>query len=899
MTTPRGLLSIALVAALVALPIGTAHADDSHPVAAAAKSDAAKRTTATRGIQAVKLKKGRTVKKDAKRNSEPYAGARPFWVQLPVVVKSNGKYYIKASASVRAHHRPGHHSKSATDQLALTVALLKPGKTVPNKANTTLLETVQAKVENHGVAKLSMRITKSEAATLRALPPEGSDRIYVLLTHAKDTYPEAGADRDLQHAVLGGITSHVLSKKEARKAVATNVKAQKRIEKGKSIVQASGISKSNLNQIYYQGLWLQNNSPFTQGITLTPNINCMAMPIVTGDTGSNNGSDPYTNIPSSQTTWNFTVPANTGSVQIFFNSDPNPNSWEQWYGANNGGPSGSTFNAMQALGNAGRETMNGLQEAAVDPEVYSGEGLLTAGIGAALTFGVSMLVSLIESASACGNYGQFWGVSSTALYVGTPSAVNTVYGTPKSWATGFFPTLGYGNSSAPIGQGANMPNSLPSYGSSNWSAMETMLNAAVGQQVQSTYFHNAGQPAPVANAAGNSQWSGVANFSQGLVQWIYPNPGSCQNNNCNEGGTAVQFGYLMNGYDGVVGPQMQDSPTLNLTTGTDPNTNQPTLYLNCQIPNNGTFVNPFTGSQGSPGAASAPELNSLAGMPGVTSAQFVVSYYAQDSLGNYLYNSNTTSQASYPGPLAGNTAYGAAEYPPTLQASSNSVQLLAMNQANNSTQLGLSIGDLNSLINPSTGQATFPSSFGCVVIPMVGWQNMNVTSSSVWGGNWPFPQVNAGGPLSSPLNNYFNWTNPVNAINLTWTGDPYLSAPASISNNASTTLNTLTAGQTLQAGQTRQSHNGIFSVVQQADGNLVVLEEQSSNPLWASGTTGSGNYTIMQSDGNLVTYTASGLAVWASNTAGNSGAYALIQDEGNLVVYSSTGTALWSTPSAP
>jgi hypothetical protein len=284
-------------------------------------------------------------------------------------------------------------------------------------------------------------------------------------------------------------------------------------------------------------------------------------------------------------------------------------------------------------------------------------------------------------------------------------------------------------------------------------------------------------PAPVYANDGDTEDQGSATYSQGLVQWIYPNPGSCANNNCDAAETAIQLGYLVDDYDGPVGPQLDNLPTVSATTTTNANTNQTVTQLECTIPTNGQFVNPFGGTQGSSSPVEAPDLDTLAEMPGVVAADFSVTFYAQDAAGNYLYNSNTTSTSSFPGPLAGNVSYGAAEYPPSLQASEAASQLVAMNEAQNSPILQLSETDLSSMFNPSSGAVTAPAQFGCVVVPVVQWQNMSVTSGSPWGANWPYPQVTAGGPWSSPYNNYFNWTFPVNALNMSWTGDPYISAP--------------------------------------------------------------------------------------------------------------------------
>jgi hypothetical protein len=99
----------------------------------------------------------------------------------------------------------------------------------------------------------------------------------------------------------------------------------------------------------------------------------------------------------------------------------------------------------------------------------------------------------------------------------------------------------------------------------------------------------------------------------------------------------------------------------------------------------------------------------------------------------------------------------------------------------------------------------------------------------------------------------------------------------------------LLGNQSIGAGQSISSSDGRFSLVMQADGNLVHYWN-GHGALWSTGTWGTqGKSAWMQYDGNFVLYTTAtptaGNYLWSSNTAGYPGAYLAIQNDGNLVVY--------------
>jgi len=109
-------------------------------------------------------------------------------------------------------------------------------------------------------------------------------------------------------------------------------------------------------------------------------------------------------------------------------------------------------------------------------------------------------------------------------------------------------------------------------------------------------------------------------------------------------------------------------------------------------------------------------------------------------------------------------------------------------------------------------------------------------------------------------------------------------------------MDRLTANQKLNINNEIVSKNGLYKVVQQADGNLVLYRIQDGKPLWATDKWGQPvTVTVMQGDGNLVSYSAAGQAFWDSGTWNHPGAWAVIQDDGNFVVYDTANRPLWAS----
>jgi LysM repeat protein len=119
-------------------------------------------------------------------------------------------------------------------------------------------------------------------------------------------------------------------------------------------------------------------------------------------------------------------------------------------------------------------------------------------------------------------------------------------------------------------------------------------------------------------------------------------------------------------------------------------------------------------------------------------------------------------------------------------------------------------------------------------------------------------------------------------------------------------VDVLRAGESLGIDQKLTSSNGKYTLIMQADGNLVLYAE-SNTPVWATSTQDSGAVRAsLQDDGNLVLYTKEeerrfrrdvAVAVWASQTSGEK-VRLVLQDDRNLIIYTADGHELWASGTA-
>ncbi len=104
----------------------------------------------------------------------------------------------------------------------------------------------------------------------------------------------------------------------------------------------------------------------------------------------------------------------------------------------------------------------------------------------------------------------------------------------------------------------------------------------------------------------------------------------------------------------------------------------------------------------------------------------------------------------------------------------------------------------------------------------------------------------------------------------------------------------LSAGEQLGANQRLVSPDGRYSLVMQANGNLLEYGPDNET-IWATGTQVAGSVAAMRWNGQLVVTTPWNQVIWATGTDGNFGAELELQNDTTLVVYGAGHVAKWTS----
>lgn len=111
--------------------------------------------------------------------------------------------------------------------------------------------------------------------------------------------------------------------------------------------------------------------------------------------------------------------------------------------------------------------------------------------------------------------------------------------------------------------------------------------------------------------------------------------------------------------------------------------------------------------------------------------------------------------------------------------------------------------------------------------------------------------------------------------------------------------NSLEKLQTITINQGLRSHNGLYNLIMQKDGNLCVYKNGNLS-VWCSMTNNQQKNTlIMQNDGNLVIYNQFNRPIWSTNTYNGgiqkTGKMLVLQNDGNLMLFNQYNKAIWTS----
>ena len=112
---------------------------------------------------------------------------------------------------------------------------------------------------------------------------------------------------------------------------------------------------------------------------------------------------------------------------------------------------------------------------------------------------------------------------------------------------------------------------------------------------------------------------------------------------------------------------------------------------------------------------------------------------------------------------------------------------------------------------------------------------------------------------------------------------------------ASVLSDRIVPGDTLTSGEEIISANGIYSLTQRADGNLVIYDRRTQIPIWANAVAGSKSVTKLLKTGALNTYISGGNKKWTAGPTKAKAVSAVIGNDGRLVLVTKKGTKVWSS----
>jgi hypothetical protein len=711
-------------------------------------------------------------------NHTSRAGNAPQWVQYPYLSGGDkGKLTVVAQVFLDPK-RTGSRGGYNQDKVSLRVAVAKKKFSKVNRprsvevlTSTALLTRTQKtrKVSTPGVMTIKVPLSTKVSNKLRNRGFDGRRAaLAASVSHRKDT-KKGGSAHELTQVSVGTLVKGKWSTAKVRRATAAAIQQRNDLRRSSALGAdlADATLASTPDTPFFNNVYVQNNSPFQQQITLQPAIQCMYA-------ANSAGQAPP---PAAQATINA---ADTVMFQYALvggwlepsKSTPGLYGWEKGLKAP-GNQKTLTTDLVNAANAAGQTAL----KSATRGRSYSQAGAVGAVAAASVKFVLSFLKGL--DASKCTNtsdYPQLFGVSTAVTGFGTNGvtdptqaalpATNTWAGTPAAGNQGAVTVT---------------PNSAFITG--------TLLQA-LGTQTDAVYYWNGGAPAPMVspNASKGAFTGGSATFQGGLMQYVGPSPGfpsgayTCSDgpnlppddqycNYTTSGEMYIQLSYLTNPEYSAGMLNEGSAPVMTASVDSEGN-----YTLSCDLSQmTATLTTPFGSS-----APTTVEQSTLATTPTNSSgtlpqnAQWLVNFFGVTAGGESTYISESLTQTTN-GITTPYLSPNAANQQVSIQAASaggsQAVALGTITQA-----------DLDDMVTLD-GEAAVPTQFGCTASPTVSLPGLSITAAdgsqiaNAYGNQWPMPtQSGKGWPVGTYGNNKapfnYKWQSSVKNLNVTFQGPP-------------------------------------------------------------------------------------------------------------------------------
>lgn len=750
-----------------------------------------------------------------------FSGSPPRWVQRPYLgTKRGGGLVLRGSVLVDpVVIRPDRSGR--TDKLTVQLLIAKSGSSTPKKPRALeflpdgkleLKKNKAGYVSKRGVRRFEFVLPRKVSKSLGKRSFAGKvATIAVSVTHLKDVYlggrPRYGV-RQWNGASLAG---RPLTRQEARNRI-RDLKRQLRIDRGKKPAPFSGNSRSQWNGTspMFNTISMTNSTPFTQQLSINPNIQCMW----TGDSTSATLGASIGNV----------APGTTVSATYEFDGTPTNSEWAGLQGATGGlNAPGTQGGLTRDLVGAATAAGQNLLTSAETGGNYNEAGAVEAAASAAVTFLTSFFEGLNE-VSTCNDvatYPETFAVTSTVTGFGTNGSQDVSAATwpvPSTWNVTPPPNLPGAWSGGPLQVGTQVDTSFanstpptcssPTAAPTDWCGfVYGSLQPMLGAQTSSTYYWNGGQPAYMVsnNAQAGTNTGGGATFQGGLFQNFGPNPGTpgdawCKSSlgvwsNCSAdldsegseypyfqnynpvGSLFGQLTYLSNP-DWTTGIAVDDGPELTVqrvSQGGDAK-----LQLTCKLPTDTQLNLPF----GPGNATYSTDLGTAVGASAGANGSWLVSYFAVNPDNEFVYDPE-----SLPSDATGEP------FEPDVGPGSNP-QTAALGQGNVQATIPAGIQ-----YETLAGQSSSVSDWGCTATPSATFPGLAITqpagtgTSGIFGtttdssGNlvttgWPMPGNHTGWPntLFTPYDSdtNYSWQWPVDRVNVGFQG---VTQPSALSPN--------------------------------------------------------------------------------------------------------------------